>query len=239
MTMKRVELQTGEDTEGDDPIGPNGRASGPGPVTVRTSGVYARSERRPRDEAPAVAPANQGRCRSVEEIHERYKHRVWSWIRRPGIAESDALDIFQSVFEAMNVWSRDHDIPEDPAPLLFKMVDNRVQQHRQVRQRAAKRIDGEADADMVPASKPDPEQLFERAESLHDAEQKVETILARMPTDAANLITMSDLYELSPDQIAWALDRPAGTVRVQLHRARAMFRNLAVRLYGITKGGSL
>ena len=66
----------------------------------------------------------------------------------------------------------------------------------------------------------------------------MEAILARMPADAAKVFRLIEIGELSQEQVARILDRPVGTLRVQLHRARARFWELAARLYKMHPGGS-
>jgi DNA-directed RNA polymerase specialized sigma24 family protein len=51
-----------------------------------------------------------------------------------------------------------------------------------------------------------------------------------MPPDAAQLIRWIDLGDLTPAEVAAILGREVGTVRVQHHRARKQFRDLAERL---------
>jgi DNA-directed RNA polymerase specialized sigma24 family protein len=62
-------------------------------------------------------------------------------------------------------------------------------------------------------------------------ERIVEVILTRLPREAAMLIRWIDLGEMTHEEVAAILRRPAATVKTQHRRARERFRALAKRLY--------
>ena len=129
-------------------------------------------------------------------------------------------------------------VPADVAPVLLVMITQQTRRLRREQGRDEQRIDGGIDPDTQPSSKPDPEQLFGRAEGCDDARGKVEAILARMSADAVEVFRLIDINGVPPEQVAEALDRPVGTIAVQLHRARIRFWDLAARLHNVRPGGS-
>lgn len=235
--MKRMELRERDDDDqgAGDLEGPGARESYTRMVPSEewSSGTYARVERAFPD-AGGLAPVAQGPCRSFEEVYQRYKRFVWSRIQRPWIEESEANDLFQKVFLIMHQRTLREGVPADVAPVLLAIIGNQICNCLRERERRARRFDGEVDADTMPSSKPDPEQLCDRG----DAKRKVATILARMPEDARLVFRLIEIDGLSLDEVAEMLDRPVGTLRVQLHRARARFCDLAKRLYKLDPGVS-
>jgi RNA polymerase sigma-70 factor (ECF subfamily) len=222
---------------------PQERASGVGPVETRSSGVFARSERppsegRPSEERPlprsGATAAAPGPCRTFGDIYARYHHDVWRRIHGAGIADSDAKDVFQATFVAMYRWTLDHELGDDVAPLLFTMATHEIIDHRRGRDRRARRLDAEVDADAQPSSKPNPERLCEQLE----AHRTVEAIVAQMPSEAGALFRQVEIDKVPQEELAKQLGRPAGTVRVQLLRARAVFKALTGRFSKPSERGS-
>ncbi len=235
--MKRMELrERDDDDEGARDLEfPGARDSHTRmvPSEELRSGTYARVERVLPD-GGGLAVVAQGPCRSFEEVYQRYKRFVWARIWRPWLEESEANDIFQKVFLIMHERTLRRGVPADVAPVLLTIIGNQICNCLRERERRARRFDGEVEADTLPSSKPDPEQMCDRG----DARRKVEAILARMPADASLLFRLIEVDGLSFDEVEAMLDRPVGTLRVQLHRARARFWDLAARLYKLDPGGS-
>lgn len=233
--MTRFPIEPGDDRneETGEPADLGEGASDVATAGVRKSGVRRREERSLPDlgssPAPTAPAAAEAPCRTFDEVYARYKREVWETIRSWGVVGSEADDVFQKIFQDLSTRIREHGVPEGVAPLLFTMTQRKVISHLRARGVYNKRFDGEPDADTMPSSKPGPEQLFERAE----ARQRVEDILARMPADAALVFRLLEIDELPYPQVAEHLDRSVETLRVQLHRARARFWDLAARLYDV------
>jgi len=193
---------------------------------TRPSGVVSRAVAPPRDEGP---------CRSFEDAHRRYARFLLQVIRRRGIDETDAMDVRQKVLVRLarrfEVPGR---VPERLVPVLLGLVDDEVKNHvRSVRRR---RIGGEPEADTMPSSKPDPEQLVGGAEDSAEQKRVVEAIFARMTPDAVELIRLARLRELPLEDIAEMRGELPGTVAVKLHRARCWFKELGERMYDLQNG---
>jgi RNA polymerase sigma factor (sigma-70 family) len=217
--------QDDEGAEAGEPVDP-GDCAPPAPsLDARSSGVRACGARAPLDEGP---------CTSCEDVIRRYKHYVWSRIHRPGITDNEVEDIFQSVFVKLDQRIREKGMPDPLAPALLTLVGNAIRSH--VRSKQRHRLDEDADTDMLPSSKPNPEQLLGLAEDAATQKRIVEATFARMHADQAQLIQLANIRGLSMREIAEILGGSEGTVGVRLHRARARFRELAGPLYNLCDG---
>jgi len=234
--MKHLPLTERDDPdeEADGPSHAEARGGRAAPSDVRQSGVRVRGERVSAETAERDGPpTNQGPCRSLEEVCARYWRYIWSRIQRPGMTDSDASDIFQKVVLAMDRRTRAKGVPTDVAPVLLVMIANQICNHVRAGARYEQRIDVEVDADTIPSSKPDPEQLVGDAEDRGDARVKVEVILARMSPAAARVFRLIEIDGLSHAQAGAIVGSSADTVAVQIHRARARFWDLAARVYNV------
>jgi RNA polymerase sigma-70 factor (ECF subfamily) len=184
----------------------------------RPSGVRARGARPPLDQGP---------CTSFEEVRARYKHVVWRHIlERLRSDPSAAEDVHQEVFLRLSRRIRERgSVPHPVAPVLAGLVEDALKNH--VRGVKRRRIDGEPEEDM-PSSKPDPEQLMHRAE----LKQRVQAIFARMDEEDVQLIELAHVQGLQLADVAELVGKLVGTVAVELHRARARFRDLYDRHHG-------
>ena len=241
--MKHAHLPERDDLEEepDEPGDAEAHAPRAAPGDVRHSGVRLRGERAPADGdgglpnggLPNGALTNQGRCHSIEDICAHYWRYIWSRIQRRGIDDSDAADIFQKVVLAMQKRAREQGVPADVAPVLLVMIANQICNHLRAEARYAHRIDGEVDADTIPSSKPDPEQLVGAAEDRGEAREKVEVVLSRMSPKASRVFRLIEIDGLSHAEAGALTGYSADTVAVQIHRARARFWDLAARIYKV------
>jgi RNA polymerase sigma factor (sigma-70 family) len=195
---------------------------------LRYSGVFARTEHGGADRAgPLSAPPEaEGPCGSFEDVYARYKRGAWAYIRRSGVRESEAMDVCQASFLDMYVWVSEHGLPPDPAPLLFRMIRCNIADHLRGQRRRARRIDGDADADTLPSGEPGADELLR----VGDAYAIADIICSYLPPDVGLMFSLSEIDELSVEQIAMILGRREATVRVQIHRARTAFYEMAATM---------
>ena len=207
-----------------------GAPSAPSPVTTgetpaaRCSGVVACSAERPRgpwappdEEAPCTfRTAYRGTWRFVLEASLR---RLKRWVD-PSVAE----DIVQNVYLKLRLitGAPGNFVPRPLRTVLLGLVDNEVRS--QCRSVARRRVDGEPDPEVTAASTLDPEQHCLACEARVRNQWVVELILREMHPEAAALIRMFHIDELTVKQMAERLggiSEEAAAAR--LKRARAHF----------------
>jgi RNA polymerase sigma factor (sigma-70 family) len=191
-------------------------APDPRPRADRSSGVRVRGARPPDDHRP---------CDSFDEVHTRYERYVWLRIsHRLRDDPSGVDDVCQQVF----IWLDQRilergSVPHPVKPVLLGLMEDAICNHARAEKR--RRSDAAPDSQM-PSSKPDPEQLLGRAEHGVELQACVKGIFARMDQKQVELIKLSHLEELHVRDIAGRVGRAVATVRVELCRARARFREL-------------
>ncbi len=162
----------------------------------------------------------------IEDIYRRYRAYVWTKLRRADVDPEAAEGIHQEAFLVLDREIQRKGVPDNVASMLAVIAGHLICNHLRARQRRPQAAGG-VEVDAVPSGEPDPERRI----ALSERKRIVAAILARMPADAAMLIRLIDLAEMTHDEVAEILGRPAVTVRVQHHRARARFRILAEKLY--------
>lgn len=176
--------------------------------------------------AAARAADTEGRRPSIGDIYRHYRQYVWTKLRRPDVDPEAAEGLLLEVFLVMDRQIQENGMPNNVAAMLATIARHLVCNHLRSASRRP-RFDSSVDVGELPCSQPDPEQRLRCAQR----RDIVDAILARMPPDAAMLIRLIDLGELTHADVAGILDRPAATARVQHHRARAKFRELVERLH--------
>jgi len=198
------------------------RADEGGEAGVRSSGVRARGP---------TPPTGEGPCASLEEAYRRFGRRVRQQILgKLGGDEAAADDVGQQVWVKLaRRIQRDLTVPDPILPALFGFVDDEVYNYARARKR---RREDEAPDSSVPASKPDPEQLFGEAQGCEQLKRSVEAIFARMDADEVALIKLAHGDEESLKDFAASAGVNEGAVRVRLHRARKKFADLYRHVHG-------
>jgi RNA polymerase sigma factor (sigma-70 family) len=214
-----------------DGVDGGGEATGPEPpaphapiAKVERSGVWPRAQ--PAAPGAPEVRRHEGPCASFEDIYHRFRPYVWRLLARTTLDDA-AEDLAQKVFETMNIHIEDNGVPVDAMGLLRTMTGHVICNHLRERAKHRKALDREADAEVVPASKRDPEQLVAGAEQ----KQMVAEILAEMLPLEAVYIRLLDLGDYSAEEIGAILKVPGSTVRMRYRRARAEFRKVGERLF--------
>lgn len=232
--MKRTRVEQQDEGAGE-PTDLGERASG-APAGVRSSGVFARSERPPPDRGrrPSAALWPEVPCSSFADVLTHYRRHVWDRILAERLEENDAKDVFQDVFTAAHRWFRENPMPRSVTALLLTIVHHKLVDHARDRERRESRLDAEVEPDTMPSSKPDPEQLAERAEWW----EEVEAILARLPDHQAAAFRLIEIEGVSHGEAAARVGASVETLTVRLHRARARFWALVESLHHPDRRGS-
>jgi RNA polymerase sigma factor (sigma-70 family) len=188
------------------------------PAGERSSGVCFRA---------VPPPLVAGPCASFEEVHQRYGPYVLRRIRgRIPYDESGAEDVFQKVFRRLDRRICDTKrVPHPIVPTLLGLIDDEILNYKRSLRR--QRCDGPPDSEM-PSSKPDPEQIADRAELQRD----VHAIFSLMSTAEVDLLERVHGDEEPQKDIAQTLGITLAALRKRLQRARATFAELYKRHYG-------
>jgi len=204
------------DEEAGEPAGPGGSVPGETAWTspARASGIRARGVPDPRDDAP---------CTSFDEAHARYAPFVWVETCRR-IDQRDADDVFQKVWIRLDRRIRAEGMPHPLAPELRRFVVDAVR--NQVRSRKRRRTDGEPDSDVMPSSKPTPEQQLGLAEEDAARRDRVQATVARLTPAQAEILQLAHVGGLSYADIAAIVGSTVEAVTARLHRARLRFKEL-------------
>jgi RNA polymerase sigma factor (sigma-70 family) len=184
--------------------------------------------------ASSVAEVKRPDRRSqwLEDIYRRYRRLVWKKLLRRDVAPESVEGMHQEVFLTLEKLIQKNGLPESVPVMLLTIAGNVICNYLRRRERRPC-FDAEIDLDDVPGSQPDGEQRLRGAER----ERLVEVILTRLLMRAAMLIRWIDLGEMTHEEVAAILRRPAETVKTQHRRARERFGVLAKRLYKEDLGG--
>lgn len=170
------------------------------------------------DEALALA-AREGDARAFGEIVERYQARLTAFLRRRTLASEDAVDLAQESFA--RAWSNlgRFDAERSFRVWLFTIAARlsadlaRRESRRAQRERAAQAL-----------RRANPADAAERAEQAEAASRIWRLADEALTEQQRSILWLRYAEDLSIDQIARALGKTGVTVRVNLHRARAVLR---------------
>lgn len=212
-------------------VDPDEDADSVPPAEVLAKGGSALSTARSPPEGRTAASAAEGKrparsSRWLEDIYRRYKQVVWRKLRRRDVAPESTEAMQQDVFLIMEKLVQKKGVPKSVPMTLLTIAGHVICNYLRRRERGPC-FDAEVEPDEVPESQPDAEQRMRSAER----ERLMTLILTQMPTEAAMLIRRVDLGELTHEEVAAILNRPAETVKTQHRRALSQFGGLARRLY--------
>ncbi len=168
-----------------------------------------------------VERAQQGNQRAFELLVRKYQHKILQLVGRL-VGEADAPDVAQETFvkayRALNGFRGQSAF----YTWLYRIGINTAKNHLIARNRrpAGQDIDV-ADAEQYGHTEflsdgDTPESLLLSEE----IREKVAEVIARLPPDLRQAITLRELEGLSYEEIAQIMDCPIGTVRSRIFRAR-------------------
>lgn len=180
------------------------------------------------DRTRAAAPSSGGVSGSYSEIYETYHGRVRAWVAKL-IGREEADDVTQEVFvKVARSLNELHDLSK-LSSWIYAIAANTVRDTARKRSRGP-RLVFEDGASVAPAGQgvvsladtPDlrsrsPEEQTERHEMVACYLSYVE----QLPPRYYEVYALSELEELSNEEIARRLSLSPGTVKIRLHRARA------------------
>jgi RNA polymerase sigma factor (sigma-70 family) len=196
----------------------------------RWSGTDLREGPR-RDISPlrAGAAPPRRRCTTVDEIIEEYTPYAHTIVVKAGM-EHEADTILQQVFIGVDRYLQKHPLPGELEGLIAAIAWRKIYDLLRTRYREHARAD--VDADTLPDSRRNPEQLLslaERARAVHRA-------LAIMPEKYAMLIRLVDLVGHSQREVATQLGCDENALRVRVGRARRMLYTILEPILGEDPG---
>lgn len=183
------------------------------------------------DVAPeVVAAAQAGDERAFAQIVHHYQRAVFTIAWRMAGEASTAEDLAQEVF--LRAWRKlgTFRLGAPLKPWLLRLASNVCINALKKRRPTAVSMLGNEDGDArEPASEaPGAPELAAKGE----AAELLERAIAQLPDDYRLVVTLRHVEELSCEEIAAALGRPLGTIKVQLFRARERLRRMLSPLLG-------
>ena len=160
-----------------------------------------------------------GRREAFEVLFVRYRHQVWSYLRRLVGDEASAEDLVQEVFLAV-IRSRETYEAEAPFPAwLFRIATNAARSHfrRGRRSPVQSLAEGENGVPADTRSKPPHDLAY-----AHELNSALEHAVRELPETLREVFLMRQVHKLTDEEIAQAMDLAPASIRVYLHRARQM-----------------
>jgi RNA polymerase sigma-70 factor (ECF subfamily) len=180
-------------------------------------------------------PSDQAKGGSPDEVatfsrlYDEHVDFLWRSARRLGVAEDSADDVVQQVFVVVHRRLSEFEGRASVKSWLFAILLRVVQDHRRSLRRRSPHLVGEpTDPDVLPASAraSDPYEALARAE----ASRLINQVLESLDEERRAVFVMAELEEMTPAEIAEALEIDAKAVYARLRGARADFDLAAVRL---------
>jgi RNA polymerase sigma-70 factor (ECF subfamily) len=178
------------------------------------------------------APAEDGNTNEVatfSRLYDDYVDFVWRSARRLGVDEASADDAAQQVFVVVHRRLSEFEGRASVKSWLFAILLRVVHDHRRSLRRKSPHLAGEAvDPDVLPASASasDPYEALSRVE----ASRLINELLESLDEERRVVFVMAELEQMTPAEIAEALEVDAKVVYARLRAARADFEQAAVRL---------
>lgn len=203
-------------------------------VTPSPSAARA-AEQRPASGRRKVA----AKRRAVEEseaepvdfstIYDDYADFVWRSVRRLGVDEASAEDVFQEVFVVVHRRLGDFEGRSSVKTWLFGIVLRVVRNHK--RSLGRKRHEGGEQAELVIAQSPassrdEPEARTQRVEAV----RLLYEVLDTLDDDKREVFVMAELAQMTGAAIAEATGLNQSTVYARLRAAREQFDQAVTRL---------
>jgi RNA polymerase sigma-70 factor (ECF subfamily) len=149
----------------------------------------------------------------VERYHRGLIQHLYNYIHDENMAEDVAQDAFIKAYDKLESYNSIYAF----STWLYKIADNLA--YRQLKQTKTMQ-DIDSIEELIPDDKPSLDELADRAFS----QQAVRTALTSLPTAYRQVITLYYWDNFSYEEIADLIDRPIGTVRTWLYRAKEQLR---------------
>jgi len=163
-------------------------------------------------------PTDQERFDGLVRPHFEALYRS---ARRMTRSEHDAEDLLQEVFIKAITWLDELEEIEFPRAWLMKVMYNTFVDQARKNQRSPMSIamtaDDASDPDRLPTTGDAPPKAADRELRI----EQITRAMRHMNSEQCALIAMRDVEGLSIEELCRITGKPAGTVKAQLHRARA------------------
>lgn len=162
----------------------------------------------------------QSRAALFDALYEAYHKAVHAYLLGRTNDPPAALDLLQETF--LRVWRHIHKAgeldPEKQRRWVFRIAKNVAVGYyrKQGRKQEAALDEQHAQPQALAGRDLDPEEAY----TLRETVREVDRALARLPEELRVPLVMQVVGQMTSGQIARVLDRPPGTVRYQIHRAR-------------------
>ncbi|MEZ4441547.1 MAG: RNA polymerase sigma factor [Polyangiaceae bacterium] len=182
----------------------------------------------------AFAPVAEGASRSVqvpdfEAVYDQSADYVWRALRRLGVDESAAEDVFQEVFLVVHRRLHEFEGRSSLRTWIFGILLRVVRNHKRAlgRRRLDAGAKAEAALERAPASdRGAPDARVERAEAV----RLLHEMLDCLDDDKREVFVMAELEQLSGAEIATVTGLNQRTVYARLKAARHQFNQAVARL---------
>jgi RNA polymerase sigma-70 factor, ECF subfamily len=175
---------------------------------------------------PAEPQVDEARLRGVVDAHF---DKLWRFLRRLGVPESDVDDAIQEVILVLARKLSRVTVGSERSFLLSTAFRVASDARRRVKRR--REVDDASLAELC-SSQPDPEQTAEqRRLALLFAQ-----VLEQLSLELRAVFVLYELEDFTMAEIATTLDLPPGTVASRLRRGREAFERLATE--ALEKGGT-
>jgi RNA polymerase sigma-70 factor (ECF subfamily) len=144
-----------------------------------------------------------------ESLYLSTRRQLLAFLLRRVDQPADAADLLSEVY--LVAWRRRGEPPDQPVLWLYG-VARKVLTARRRRDAVTTKLAARLRAELVEQYAPDEGDLY------------VRQVLAQLTTRDRELMELAVYEQLTPDEIATVVQRRPGTVRVQMHRARATLR---------------
>lgn len=177
-------------------------------------------------DAALVSSAQRGDTAAFDALVGRYQDRIYNLCYRICGNEADAQDLAQTTFLRAFQALPHFEARSAFYTWIFRIATNLAISHLRKRSRAAVASLDATGRDCEPIDPPadarrsDPHRQAEHGEQL----RKVETALARLPTEFRVAVVLNDIEQMDYATIASVLGVPVGTVRSRIFRGRTMLR---------------
>lgn len=159
-----------------------------------------------------------------ETIYQEYRPRIYRYLSHL-TSEADAPDLTQAVFLKVSTSLESFRGESSLATWIYRIATNTAHDFAQsslARQREAEYLpeDSATLDEMAHSDHPDAEKQYLRRE-MNDC---ISGLVREMPENYREVVTLSDLGELSNAEIAEVLGISIDTVKIRLHRGRKVLR---------------
>jgi RNA polymerase sigma-70 factor (ECF subfamily) len=183
-----------------------------------------------RTDAELIAAVRKGDAASFEPLVQKYSPRLFGMARRYARRESEVEDIVQEVwlkaFANLNSFRGEAPFEHWLMRLAVRTCYDSLRSHRRNRETAFTELT-EPEEDWLDRFVSEPESAAVDAEA---ARQLIGRLLERLSPSARLIITLAEIEERSPKEIAKLTGWSVSMVKVRAFRARADMRKLLSRM---------